>query len=58
MVKIVIQTMSQVEYDQETGRQRLIKSWSNVLGKGNGKPRKPQKGGAEVHEATEADAWT
>jgi len=42
MVKIVLQTISQVEVDTDTGKQRLIKAFTKVLGKGNG-PKKPKQ---------------
>lgn len=45
MTKIRIQTISQIEYDTETNRQRLLSSWTKILGKGNGKDnkKKPKK---------------
>ena len=43
MVKIIIQTISQVEIDTDTGNQRLIKAFSKLLGKGNGAKKKAKQ---------------
>lgn len=40
MAKIIYQTFAQIELDTDTGKQRLIKAFSKVLGKGNSKKKK------------------
>jgi hypothetical protein len=42
MPKIILQTISQVEYDTDTNRSRLIKSFTTILGEGN-RPKKVAK---------------
>lgn len=44
MAKIKYQTIAQIEFDTDTGQQRLIKSFTKLLGQGNGqKYKKKQK---------------
>jgi hypothetical protein len=49
MPKIILQTISQVEFDTDTGKSRLIKAFSTLLGEGN-RPKKVVKE-AKVIEA-------
>lgn len=42
MVKIIYQVNAQIELDTETNRQRLVKSWTQMLGAGN-RPKKKVK---------------
>ena len=43
MVKILYQVTAQIELDTETMRQRLVKSWTQMLGEGNRPKKKPKE---------------
>lgn len=47
MVKIRYQTFTQIEFDTETGQQKLIKSFTKLLGAGNGQTYKRKQVQAE-----------
>jgi len=54
MVKFVIQYTTQIEFDTETGRRRMVGSYTTELGKGwtkKKKPSKPKKAKAEESRA-------
>lgn len=58
MVKLIFQTITQIEVDTETNRQRILKAFTKLLGEGNGakKPKKQKAVVAEVAEVGE-DEW-
>ena len=58
MTKIRIQTISTIELDTETNRQRLLQSWTKLLGEGNGaKAKKKPKKISDTVEIEEDVEW-